>query len=231
MIDVAGDIQQILTNDNEFASPVVFAATDGILVNSVTCNAVVTSHNLYIDDRGVATVSSTARLMVSEGALTALLFPTRNVNNALSLKSNTVTFSDAGIQATFVIREAFGNNRTGLITCTLGTYGAATPPGRTIIGWIQSPVIANLTATPSGNTQTLANGDVIPTDYSINVNRTLTIPYMVGYAALTSFLINGRAVQDIVYTKAAGMFSNAAHGGFNNGNGVKFDAAIPIWKI
>lgn len=223
--------KQVTTSTGGFAVPVIFSVTNGVTVTSKTCNAVVVLHGLFIDEKGMAIVSPTSRIMVSEAALVAAGFPTRDTNNRLVLKDDTVTFTtvSSNIQATFVIRMAIGNDFTGMVSCTLGEVGNVTPPGRIIIGWIPSSVTVNITATPGPATQVLANGDVILTDYSMNADRTLTIPYMAGYSALSKFYLNGREIQDVVYTKAAGKFSNAAHGGFNNGNQIKFDASIPVW--
>jgi hypothetical protein len=224
--------QQVTTDTSGFAIPVIFSVTNGIVVTSKICKAVVILHGLYIDESGIVKVGSTSRIMVSEPALKTVGFPTRDTNNKLILKDCGVTFTDiiTGIQATFVIREAIGNSMTGLTSCTLGNAGTITPPGRTIIGWQPASIIVNVTATPSPNTQTLANGDIILTDYSLNINRTLTVPYMVGYAALSSFFLNGREIQDVQYTAANGTFNNGLHGGFNNGNQIKFDGSIPIWQ-
>lgn len=232
MQQISGDIARILGDAGGFAIPVIFSVTNGKMVTAKTVNAVVTVHGLYINEQGVAVMTGTARIMVSESNLVAAGFPVRNDKNALALKGDTVTFTDTvtGIQSTWVINQQFGNNMTGLITCTLGAFGAVTPPGRLIIGWMPAPIEVFVTATPGTGTQTLANRDVILTDYSMNMDRTLTIPYMVGYQALTSFLINGREIQSIIYSKPSGTFSNAKAGGFNNSNRIKFDASIPIWS-
>lgn len=224
--------EQVTTSVGGFAAPVIFSVTNGITINTKICNAVPTLHGLYVDENGIAKVSPTSRIMVSELALMAVNYPTRDTNKKLVLKDNAVTFTDdiTGAQVTFVIRMAIGNDKTGLISCTLGESGIMTPPGRTIIGWIPASIIANITATPGVSTQALPNGDVILTDYSMNGNRTLTVPYMVSYATLSTFLLNGRPIQDIQYTKSNGTFNNGLHGGFNNGNNIKFDGVIPEWQ-
>ena len=229
---IANDIAQITGNLSDFAIPVIFTITDGETVVSKTVNANAVSHGLYINENGVPVVSGVARIMVSEINLKNAGFPTRNTKQQLILKGCNVTFTDTvtGIQSTWIINENFGNQMSGLITCTLGSFGAATPPGRIIIGWIAAPITAFITATPGTGTQTLANGDIIPTDYSMNADRTLTIPYMVGYVALTTFLLNGRPIQSVIYTQSLGKFSVAKSGAFNNGDNIKFDASIPIWQ-
>ena len=227
-------VQQITTDAGGFAIPVIYLVTNGITTTFATCNSVVILHGLYIDKEGTVMVAPTSRIMVSEPALIALSFPTRDTNNKLALKGTAITFTDSitGLQVTFVIKMAIGNDMTGMVSCTLEQSGTMTPAGRLIIGWLQSSITANIVASlPTPNpTQTLANGDVIVTDYVLNADRTLTIPYMVGYSALSSFFLIGREIQDIIYTKSTGKFSNAAHGGFNIGDAIKFDASIPIWK-
>lgn len=232
MAMAAGLVQQVTTDTGGFATPVIFSVTNGMTTTVKTCNAVVILHGLYIDERGISMVAPTSRIMVSELALKALSFPTRDTNYKLALKGAAVTFTDSttGQQVIFTIKMAVGNDFTAMVSCTLEQSGIMTPAGRLIIGWMPGSIIANITATPGSGTQTLANGDIIPTDYSMNSDRTLTIPYMVGYSALSSFFLNGREIQDVAYTKATGTFSNAGHGGFNNTNTIKFDGSIPIWQ-
>lgn len=232
MQQAANLIKQVTTDAAGFAIPVIFTITDGVTVTSKTCNAVAILHGLYIDERGVACVQATSRIMVSEPALVDAGFPTRDTNKKLSLKDCNVTFTDfaTGVQATYVIREAIGNNFTGLTTCTLGTTGNVTPPGRIIIGWIVASIIANPVTATTGATQVLVNGDTIPSEYVL-VGGNLVVPYMVGYSALTTFLVDNYLVQNIPYNKATGTFTPTPITAFlPDVNQITFDATIPIWK-
>jgi hypothetical protein len=126
MQQAAALIQQITTNKNGFAVDVVWTTADGLTTK--TCAAVAIVHGLYIDANGVAVVSDTSRVMVSELALKSASFPTRTTPTppavgVLILKDCKVSFIDevTGLAGTYIIREAIPNKMTGVITCTLGT--------------------------------------------------------------------------------------------------------------
>lgn len=231
MEQAAALIKQVTSDTNGFASPVVFTTTNGQTVTSKTCNAVVTIHGLHIDDRGMVVVAPTSRVMVSELALITVGFPTRDSNSKLALKGVTLTITDAmtGIQATYIVRENIGNNMTGLTTLTLGTVGTVTPPGRIIIGWMAASIIANPVDVVTGATQVLANGDIIPSEYVL-VAGNLVIPYMIGYNALSTFLVESNSIQNMPYNKATGKFLPTPIGEFVTGTEITFDASIPIWQ-
>jgi hypothetical protein len=122
MEDIADTVADITTDvDDGFAIPVIFSAP-GEPVVTKTVGAVVTIHGLAVDENGIATTSLTSRIMVSELALKDAGFPVRNGNGKLTMKDRTVQFVDARTETllNFVIREAFDNRMTGLISCTLG---------------------------------------------------------------------------------------------------------------
>jgi len=241
--DIAQDIADILSDTDEFAIPVIWTVTGGSTVVSKTCNAQVVLHNFYINDTGNAVIGTTSRIMVSEVSLKAAGFPTRDSNGKFSLKGDIVTFTEEvnQTQITFGIREVFGNYQTGMITCTLGTYGTVTPPGRTIIGWIAAPILIKVMTTPGTQKQTLANGDQINIEYAVDGQGKLPIPYLVSYTALTPFLMDNVNYSLVVtpafdanavlYTVATGTFNNANNGGFAPDiNVITVNASIPIWK-
>lgn len=123
MADAAETVQGITTDvDNGFAINVTFSKLDGVTLIEKTCGAVVILHGLLVDENGIATVSVTSRVMVSELALAAVGFPTRDSANKLILKDCTVVFTDVvtSTQLSFVIRTAFENRMTGLVWCQLG---------------------------------------------------------------------------------------------------------------
>jgi hypothetical protein len=122
---IAGDVAQITGDSKGFGIPVTFSVTMGETTTTKTVNAQVVAHGLYINESGVAVMSGVGRVMVSELNLVAAGFPTRNTNKSLSLKGVQVIFTDVvtGIASTWIINQCFGNNMSGLITCTLGAFG------------------------------------------------------------------------------------------------------------
>lgn len=87
-----------------------------------------------------------------------------------------------------------------------------------------------VTETPNpANTQTLANGAVIPVEYSLNLDGTLTIPYLVDYEAediLTPFMLNNDPYNDMPF--AAGTFDNSANNGFNDLSDIMINVTLRL---
>lgn len=232
------DLQRITTDTNEFAVPVLFSVTDGVTITSVTCNAIATKHNIVVDETtglvstGLMTNGRNVRIAVSELALKALSYPVRTVNNFVSLIGHTVTWKDvSNVQITYVIREQYPDETTGLIVLQLGNYGVLTPPGRLIIGWMPAMIEVLIVASPNpANTQTLANGDIIPKEYALNLDGTLTIPYLVNRNVLTPFVFDNVVTQDVTYNKTTGTFDGSVIGGFQTNNYITINASVPIWQ-
>jgi hypothetical protein len=229
------DLQQITTNTGGTPAvvPVIFSVTDGTTVTTATVNAIAVKHHLTIDpNSGEAVVGKNIRVTVSEKALVAANYPVRNNNNCVSLINHNVTWTDiSGVQATYTVNTQFPDEITGSIVLFLADYATITPPGRLIIGWIQSPFTIVITNTPNPSiTQTLANGDTIPVQYALNTDGTLTIPYMAGYTLLEPFFMDNSGYQNISYIKSSGTFNGSAFGGFSGVNVITFNASIPIWQ-
>ncbi len=102
--------------------------------------------------------------------------------------------------------------------------------------WKVCPVIVLLVTTPDpDNTQTLGHGEVIPVEYALNGDGTLTIPYLnsvEGITVLTPFMVGNAPADTVVwvYNEAEGayVFDNSAGGGFLVGNSISFNASLPL---
>lgn len=109
------------------------------------------------------------------------------------------------------------------------------PPVTTIYGWKVCTILARVVDTPDGSTQILDNGDVIPLQYALNQDGTLTIPELVsavGISVLTPFVNEGQIIPTVTYDDA-GTFDNTAGGGFpiwsgRPGDEISFNASLPI---
>lgn len=234
MTQIQEDVRDFLA-DSETAPtlPVLFSVTDGTLVVQATVNALAIKHALYVNETGRnVAIGRDARVSVSELALRAENYPVRDTNNQVSLKGHLLTWTDiSGVQATYEIAWQMPDETTGLIRCHLAEYGAVTPPGRLIIGWIAAPIDIQVVTTPDGSTQTLANGDIIPLQYALNNDGTLTIPYLVDRVVLTPFMLDGSPIQDMPYDRETGTFDNSANGGFlPDINRIAINASIPVWS-
>lgn len=225
--DIRNTTKDILSDAaTGFATECIFSVTSGDTVVAVTCGALCVKHNLSFNDMGAAVNSPTVRVTVNEETLTDLGYPTRNASNAVALKGHRVTFADlTGEQATYIVSEQFPNAFTGVIRLQMASYRLPTPPGRTIIGWIVGPVKIQIVTTPNGTTQTLANGDVIPLQYALNSNGTLTIPGIAGYNVLTPFMLSNFPIQDMPYTISTGTFTYR----FTVGRDAAVNVSLPLY--
>lgn len=207
--DIRNTTRDILSDAaTGFATECIFSVTSGETVATATCGALCVKHNLTFNDMGASVNSPTVRVTVSELSLTELDYPVRNTSNVVALKGHRVTFADlTGEQATYIVAEQFPNAQTGVIRLQMASYRLPTPPGRLIIGWIVGAVKIQIVAVPNGATQTLANGDVIPLQYALNSNGSLTIPGIAGYNVLTPFMLSNFPIQDMPYTLSTGTFN------------------------
>lgn len=229
MSEAAEDVQDIL---NEEGEDCIFTVTDGQTVISVTCKALPVAYHEKFESYGEpypdTVISKTARITVSELALNALNYPVRNNAGKVAMKGHRVTYTDiSGEQAVYKVTEQYPNALTGLIRLQLGEYVMSAPPGRTIIGWKPCAIYLTIVETPDGSTQELINGDTIPTQYALNEDGTLTVPYIAGYNVLTVFMYSGFPIANIPYDMGTGTFTNPS--GFSLGAECGFDAVIPIF--
>lgn len=106
----------------------------------------------------------------------------------------------------------------------------------TIYIWKVCPVMVIVKAIPDPlNTQTLGNGVVIPIEYALNSDGTLTIPYLSDTAGVTinvPFVINNQDVDTVIYEYRTPendwAFNNDDGGGFNEDNVIQFNASLPL---
>ena len=228
MSEAAQDVQDIIEKEGEDC---IFTVTDGLTVVTATCKALPTAYQALVGaDFGEPVSMRTARLMVSELSLKELDYPTRNTNGKVWLKGHRITYTDVSEeQATYIITDQFPNSLTGLIYLQLSEFATPTPPGRVIIGWTYHPIDIEIVVTPNDGTQELPNGDTIPTQYALNEDGTLTIPYLEGLQVLTPFMLSEFPIQDMAYNQTTGTFDNSVNNGFVIGALARVNAVIPIF--
>lgn len=235
MDEAAADVQDILNLEGQ---PCIFSVTDGMTVFSATCQAVPAAYykSFDMDYAGeyqpAQQVSKTARVMVSEKALTALGYPVRNTADRVALKGHTLTYTDSltNKQNTYVVAEQYPNYLTGLIWLQLSDFAVETPPGRTIISWVSALIeILVVEGAPSTETQELQNGDTIPVEYNLNDDGTLTIPYLEGYRITTPVMYQDFAIDNMPYNIATGTLDNNGSSGISVGAKIGLNAVIPLF--
>lgn len=89
-----------------------------------------------------------------------------------------------------------------------------------------------VTETPNpANTQVLVNGVEIPVEYALNLDGTLTIPYLIGFAAnsiLTPFMLNNDPYNSMPFDPVTGTFDNSANNGFNDLSEIDINVTLPL---
>jgi hypothetical protein len=226
------DTKRILTDGAGFAIPVLFTTPGGTITKTI--NAIPIKHSTAIDGYGATAIGKTARVNVSEEALNDADYPVRNDDTTIALKDHRVTWTDSSnIAYTYVIDRIMPSRTFGNIVCILGDYTTGSEPKR-IVTWKACRIRANIVETPDPEqTQTLDNGDVIPLEYSVNEDFTITIPYLIsvtGITVLTPFMLNENPYQNEPYSN--GTFNHSGSGqGFKVGDEVEFNASLPIYAI
>lgn len=117
---IRADIAQI--TQGEFSTPVTFTSAGATPV-VVTVNAVAVKHHVANDSMGNVVNGKNARVSVAESVLTGLGYPVRTSSGEAYLKGHRVTWADSSGQTwTYIIREQFPDETTGLILCILGDF-------------------------------------------------------------------------------------------------------------
>jgi hypothetical protein len=120
------------------------------------------------------------------------------------------------------------------IALDLGVFITVPIPPRTRIayGWKVCPIYVLLVSVVDPlDTQVLGNGDTIPKQYVVNLDGTITIPYLASYpniVVLVPFMIWNQTVDTITIDYTTGKITNTA-GGFIVGNEIEFNASLPLY--
>jgi hypothetical protein len=120
------------------------------------------------------------------------------------------------------------------IALDLGVFITVPIPPRTRIayGWKVCPIYVLLVSVVDPlDTQVLGNGDTIPKQYVVNLDGTITIPYLASYpniVVLVPFIIWNQTVDTITIDYTTGKITNTA-GGFIVGNEIEFNASLPLY--
>ncbi len=123
--NIVKDLQRFTTDKNSvFVSPLTFETPTGFATpKTVICNGISVKHSVAFDNNSQPVKGKTARVTVSEGALLALAYPVRDINNKVSLIKHKVTFVDSA-NLTYIgqITETYPDESTGIIVCILGDF-------------------------------------------------------------------------------------------------------------
>jgi hypothetical protein len=120
------------------------------------------------------------------------------------------------------------------IALDLGVFITVPIPPRTRIayGWKVCPIyVLLIDVVDPTQTQQLGNGDIIPKQYVVNDDGTITIPYLASYpniVVLVPFMIWNQTVDTITIDYTNGIITNTA-GGFIVGNEIEFNASLPLY--
>lgn len=92
---------------------------------------------------------------------------------------------------------------------------------------ITCPIHVVIAEKPDNILQHLCNGDKIPSQYRVNPNGTLTIPYMKGKSFAGNLVMDGYSCTEVGYDKNTGTFDVSRYGGFGVGNVIQLTANMP----
>lgn len=120
-----------------------------------------------------------------------------------------------------------------LIAGFIESMGGDIEDPQTLYVWKPCVIYVDVVATPDPLvTQTLGNGAVIPRQYALNPDGTLTIPYLTstgGITILTPFMLDNAEVPLMYYDIMSGTFDPATTvGSFSIGNEISFNASLPM---
>jgi hypothetical protein len=107
------------------------------------------------------------------------------------------------------------------------------PATRIAYGWKVCEIVAYIVDVVDPlQTQQLGNGDIIPLQYLLNIDGTVTIPELATYTgivALAAFLIDNQLFDDYISIDySTGKITNSG-GGFIVGNIIRFNASLPLY--
>lgn len=117
-----------------------------------------------------------------------------------------------------------------------GYYPSTEVMPRTVVGWRVCQITCQIVASNPTGTQILGNAngdapaDIIPLQYVLNGDGTVTIPYLnsvFGITLLSRFMLKERYYQGTFFV--GGNINLSKHGGLNVGDILNFDASIPLW--
>lgn len=230
MAQIIEDAAGFISDIDGFAVPILFTTPGGTISQNI--NGVAINHSTTVNDFGAPIRGKTARVTISENLLNATEYPVRNTDNTIALKDHLVSWTDsAGLFYYGIITEILPDRSLGLVRCIVSDYKTGAGPRR-IVAYKPARIFANLVDTPDPDqTQTLDNGDVIPLQYALNDDKTLTVPYCIGISVLSPFLIDNGVIQDIAFNKTTGTFDNSSHGGLFVTQNTVINAAIPIYQV
>lgn len=115
--------QRVSTDLTTGGTSITFVNPSGSLTKTI--KAIQTKHMVKTDENGFKSVSKNASIAVSEAALLAESYPTRDANNEISLLQHKVTWTDvSGLTWTYSVRQNRPDEAVGVIILILDDYTA-----------------------------------------------------------------------------------------------------------
>lgn len=237
------DLAQVTQTD--LAQNVIFVPPVGAIGGPKTVKAYAGKHSITVTDLGFTTISTNrAYVTVMESVLKAAGYGTRNADGSLiDFTGHLVIITDVSdFTVTYIVQDGGlkADESFGSLTFTLGYYktGAGGVPGppRTIYGWKVYKLFMDIVASPDPLAlQVIGNGDTIPLQYTLNLDGTLTMPYLIsvpGIIVLTPFMLNNNPIANMPYNSVTGTFNAVPPTrGFAIGNRIAFNASLPIYAL
>jgi hypothetical protein len=116
------DLQAIMQNGNEFATPVTFAKPGG--VDPVTVNAMTNKIMVDSDGNGNTVVTERTTVAVHENTLLAAGYTVRNANGEVAMTSDLVTTTVFGEECNYIVKYQIPDQKLGCLVFVLEKYTA-----------------------------------------------------------------------------------------------------------
>lgn len=114
------DLQAIMENSTEFATPVTFAKPGNI--GEVTVNAITNKIMVDIEGNGSSTVSERTTVAVHENTLVDAGYTVRDANQDVAMTSDLVTMTVFGQAKNYIIKYQIPDQKFGCLVFVLEAY-------------------------------------------------------------------------------------------------------------
>lgn len=115
------DLQSIMENDNEFATPVIFMSASTSV--SVTVNAITNKIMIEVESvSGAPGVAERATVAVHESTLIAAGYPVRNSSNEIAMSRDLITMTVFGEEKKYIVKYQIPDQKLGCLIFVLENF-------------------------------------------------------------------------------------------------------------
>lgn len=116
------DLQFIMENDGEFATPATFSKRDGS--ETVTVNCLTNKIMVDVETNGAPAVSERTTVAVHENTLIAAGYTVRNAAGEVAMNDDIVATTLFGLPGTYTVKWKMPDQKFGCLVFVLEAYSA-----------------------------------------------------------------------------------------------------------